>query len=292
MANHTHRIGAVLGIPVDRMSPIELRAWLLRALAGTRTRRIVTLNPELAVFASRDRRYATVLRTADLITADGVGIALALRLLGYGAFDRLTGTDVIDAACAVAEEQGSPIAFLLRPDGLTAAPLLRSRLRDRWPELSVSIAAVDPRAPLDDAIRRAIMDAAPAFLVVGFGHPTQEQWITEYVDAFPSLRVVVGVGGAVDYLSGAIPQPPAMLRRYGLEWLWRLFRQPRRWRRIIDATAVFLAVVGWDAARRALITYRRRDPAMRECAGSMTGSPHRWMSRWVRIGMVRNDRLV
>ncbi|MBI4142472.1 WecB/TagA/CpsF family glycosyltransferase, partial [Candidatus Uhrbacteria bacterium] len=92
---------------------------------------------------------------------------------------------------------------------------------------------------VDPALVAALRDHAPVALMVGFGHPDQEEWIVRSLDQFPSVRLAVGVGGAVDYVSGAVPLPPLVARRYGLEWAWRLTRQPWRLRRIIRAVIEF-----------------------------------------------------
>ena len=221
------------------MSIVELRGALRRAFTSDRTHRIVTLNPEIAVAAHRDGRYGAIIRTADLITVDGMGIRLALRLRSRVRGDRITGTTLLETACAIAAEEGRPATFLLRSNGLTAPPLLRAALKEHWPALPVSIGVIDPDRPPDPGILRAIAEHTPALLITNFGHPAQERWIAEHVGQFPSVRVAFGVGGAIDYLSGAIPPPPPFVRRYGIEWLWRFVRQPWRFQRIATAVIRF-----------------------------------------------------
>lgn len=240
------RRASILGIPVDRGSRIEFRMFVRRALAGTVARRIVTLNPEIALAAHRDPRYHIAIRTADCVTVDGMGIAIALRTLGYGPSARITGSDVLADLATCAHEERKTIAFLLRHDSLTAPPLLRDTLARRWPALRSVIGVVDPRQPIDPALVHAIVDAVPEMLIVNFGHLYQEQWLTASLDYFPSVRLAVGVGGAVDYLSGTMPMPPALIRSLGVEWLWRFVREPWRIPRIFRATLVFPCTVLWD----------------------------------------------
>lgn len=213
--------------------------FLQRAFVSSRAHRIVTLNPEIALAATRDPRYAAAVRTADILTIDGTGIALALRLMGHGIRERITGTSVLEDICGLAAERGSGVAFLLRADGLTSPLLLRAALTQRWPTLRCAIATVDPAQPVDAALVAAVNDAAPTCLIVNFGHLVQEQWTVEHLDQFRSVRIAAGIGGAVDYFSGAVPRPPRFACRLGLEWIWRLMRQPRRIRRIIRAVVVF-----------------------------------------------------
>ena len=84
----------------------------------------------------------------------------------------------------------------------------------------------------DDAdVLPRVLAAAPDVVLVAFGMPKQERWIARNLDRLPSTRVAVGVGGSLDYLAGAAKPPPAIVHAIGLEWLWRLVRDPRRWRR-------------------------------------------------------------
>jgi N-acetylglucosaminyldiphosphoundecaprenol N-acetyl-beta-D-mannosaminyltransferase len=76
-----------------------------------------------------------------------------------------------------------------------------------------------------------VLSAAPDILFVAFGMPRQERWIARNLDRLPGVRVAVGVGGSLDYLAGAATPPPRVVHAIGLEWLWRLALDPRRWRR-------------------------------------------------------------
>lgn len=240
----------ILGTPVDRCTRIEFRMFIRRSMSALSARRIVTLNPEIALQAWRDPRYGVAIRTADLLTIDGMGIALALRCFGFRGHGRITGSDVLHDLATFAQEEGKTIAFLLRDDGLTSPPLLRAALGKRWTSLRSTIGAVDVHQPIDPALARAMIDAAPDILIVNFGHPHQEQWLASHLDRFPSIRLAVGIGGALDYFSGTIPSPPHLVRAFGIEWLWRLLRQPYRLRRILRAVIVFPSAVAWDAAHR------------------------------------------
>lgn len=94
--------------------------------------------------------------------------------------------------------------------------------------------------------REHIKTFSPDILLVAFGHPKQELWIEKHLNEFPSLKAVVGVGGTFDYWSGSKKRAPLTLRAFGLEWLWRLICEPKRWKRILNAVIVFpvLAIRG------------------------------------------------
>lgn len=217
--------------------------FIERALAGNHLRRIVTLNPEIALAGWRHPRFGNLLHTADLVTIDGFGIACALWWNGYGRAQRLTGTDMLPILCASMEERGLAVTFLLRTDGLTMPDVLRKTIEQHWPKLRAAYGTVDPRASLDPAMVRAVNDQQPACIIMNVGGVAQEEWICRNGDAFQNARIIVGTGGAIDYLCGTVQSPPPLMRRLGLEWLWRVARQPWRFRRVLDAAVIFPLVV-------------------------------------------------
>ncbi len=91
---------------------------------------------------------------------------------------------------------------------------------------------------------------SPQVLLVAFGHPRQESWIASHRNDFADLRAVVGVGGTFNFWAGRIKRAPAWMRTIGLEWLWRLSQEPKRWRRIWNAVVVFPLCVCMDYFRR------------------------------------------
>jgi 8-oxo-dGTP pyrophosphatase MutT (NUDIX family) len=101
------------------------------------------------------------------------------------------------------------------------------------------------------ALMEGIRRAAPDVLVVALGHGQQEKWLERFLPACPSVRVALGVGGALDYLAGRVRRAPPLLRLLGLEWLWRLWCEPRRWRRMARATVIFpLNTLRWCVRMR------------------------------------------
>ena len=119
---------------------------------------------------------------------------------------------------------------------LGAAPGVAERaaqaLERRHPGLRVVGAAAGSPEPTEDAVTTArVAAAAPDILLVAYGMPLQERWIARNLAALPSVRVAIGVGGVLDQLAGLGTVPPSVVHAVGLEWLWRLAREPHRWRR-------------------------------------------------------------
>lgn len=215
-------------------------SWLRADDGGIR--RIVTVNPEFIVTARRDTEFRDALVDADLATADGVGILVGARILGRRVRQRVTGVELTELLADMDDPR--PRLFLLgaRPG---VAEIAAQRLQRDHP--GVEIAGTYSGSPRGDERRQilGIIKASGAdTLLVAFGAPEQDKWIARYRSELAACGIVVaiGVGGTFDYLSGTVPRAPAFIRRAGLEWLYRLIRQPWRWRRQL-ALPLFVLLV-------------------------------------------------
>lgn len=220
----------VLGVGFDRVDLSgAVRAVLDRLRQGRRTF-VVTANPEFVMLARTDAELRRIASSADLVVPDGTGILVASRLLGDPLPGRAPGRLIVDALAAHATSLGA--SFFL----LGAAPGVAERagrqLAERHPDLDVVGAyAGSPHPEDDDGVAGRVAEAAPLVLLVAYGMPAQERWIARNLARLPSVRVAMGVGGVFDQLAGIAPVPPRPVHAIGLEWLWRLAREPRRWRR-------------------------------------------------------------
>ncbi len=235
----------VLGQPVANLTEDEAVAAIGAMIASGQPHHLVTVNPEFLVEARRNSAFRRVLRQADLPLADGVGITLAARLSGTPLRARVPGVDLVVRLAQESARQG------WRPFFLGGAPGVARRaaeaLRRRWPALRVAgWHAGHPTPEETPGIIARIRGAAPDLLFVAYGHPKQDLWIARHKEAL-GVPVMMGVGGAFDYIAGVVPRAPALMRRWGLEWLYRLYCQPWRWRRML-ALPHFLALAVAEAA--------------------------------------------
>lgn len=249
---------SMFGVRLDEVaSADELRMICGRLLDGSRTARVFTPNPEILLLARSDRQYAEVLRSADLALADGTGLAI-VRLLRSGRIvRRWPGVDLGALLLRLAAEREASVAFV---GGTAEVPdRAAARWRSSLPGLEIHTfgAGVDfdatgaARSTRDEArLVEAIAAAAPAIVLVALGAPKQERWIVRHADDFPTVRIMAGVGGSLDMWAGQLPRAPRAFRGLGLEWAWRLFLEPSRWRRILRATIVFPAYALLDPPRR------------------------------------------
>jgi N-acetylglucosaminyldiphosphoundecaprenol N-acetyl-beta-D-mannosaminyltransferase len=219
----------VLGVGFDRVHLAAAVERILRRLdAGERTS-VITANPEFVMLARRDPDVARLAREADLVVADGSGIVAASRLLG-DPLPRVPGRLLVDALVPHLAQRRSSIFFLGAAPGV--AEKAAAELRRRAPGLVVAGVHAGSAEPDHDAASAArVRDTAAQVLLVAYGMPKQESWIARNLPTLPAVRLAIGVGGVFDQVAGVQRVPPALLHAIGLEWLWRLAREPRRWRR-------------------------------------------------------------
>ena len=215
------------------------------------TRQVCTVNPEFIMTARRHLPFAQVLAAVDLCTPDGVGVLWAARLVGVSLAERVTGSDGIHHICERAAAQGWRVFFLGAAPGI--AERAAAELARLYPGLSVAGTHAGSPAPSDwPQIRQRLTAAQADLLFVAYGHPRQDIWIHQHREELP-VAVALGIGGAFDFVAGTAPRAPLWLRRLGLEWLYRLARQPWRWRRMAVLPLFALLV---------LLQWARRRPAI------------------------------
>ena len=217
----------VLGVRFDRIDLPAAIAWILdRFDRGERTF-VITANPEFVMLARRDEELARIAREADLVVPDGTGVAVASSLLG-ATIPRVPGRLLVDALVPLLAQRNASLFLLGASPGV--AERAAEALRRRHPNVRIAGCYAGSADDHGDTAAR-VRAAAPSVIFVAFGMPKQERWIARNLPALPSVRLAIGVGGVFDQLAGVRKVPPALVHRLGLEWLWRLVREPWRWRR-------------------------------------------------------------
>ncbi|MCC6614401.1 MAG: WecB/TagA/CpsF family glycosyltransferase [Anaerolineae bacterium] len=228
---HTQRANRLkmLGIPVDAITYAEwfelIDAWV-HDTADTRCRHVCTVNPEFIMIAQDDVNFRNILRRADLCIPDGVGLLWAARQQGTPLPERVTGSDGVPRIAQVAAERGWRIFLLGAAPGVAdkAAEILRSRS----PGVQIVGTYSGSPAPEEEDALVAMVNASGAdILFVAYGAPEQDKWIARNLPRLKP-RMAMGVGGSLDFIAGVLPRAPMWMQRAGLEWLYRLYLQPRR----------------------------------------------------------------
>jgi N-acetylglucosaminyldiphosphoundecaprenol N-acetyl-beta-D-mannosaminyltransferase len=193
---------------------------------------VVSINPEIIMLARKDSEFETVLKSADLALNDGVGVSIAARLFGKGLSGRVHGSDLVENVCLVIAKQPITVGFLGGKQNV--AERASNCLKEKSPNLKVAFAKEEPGSNLKDL--------SCDILFVAFGSPKQEKWIHSNLPDL-KVKVVMGVGGAFDFISGVTPRAPIWIRKSGLEWLFRLIMQPWRIKRQLALPAFVLLVL-------------------------------------------------
>jgi N-acetylglucosaminyldiphosphoundecaprenol N-acetyl-beta-D-mannosaminyltransferase len=219
----------ILGVRVDDATYDDLLKRVDAYVTSGQPHQIVTVNSEMLVVAYEDAAFRQMLNRSDLNVADGAGVTLAARWLGHPVRERVTGSDGIYRLAAHCARRG------YRPFLLGAAPgvaqMAAQRLAVLYPGLEVAgTYAGSPRREEEDAIIARVRAVSPDVLLVAYGVPAEEQWIARNRERL-GVPVMVGVGGSFDFVAGVTQRAPVWMRRVGLEWLYRLLREPWRWRR-------------------------------------------------------------
>ncbi len=218
----------VLGAPIDvaswRESLNRIAGWV--RLGEPRV--VVTCNVHSVVTANRDPALRAAIERADLSTADGMPVAWFLSLLRRRRQERIAGPDLMWHYCGEAAGRGERI-FLFGSTSRTLG-LLSARLQRDFPGLQVVGTIAPPwgewPATLEDELIERINASGAQVVFVGLGCPKQEIWMNRQRKRVGA--VMIGVGAAFDFYAGTVRRAPLWMQKSGLEWVWRLAREPRR----------------------------------------------------------------
>lgn len=225
----------LLDVSVSSGSHEEILRQVKSFLAESKFHRIATVNPEFLVMADRNPAFKQSLLSADLCVADGFGIVLTGLLHGEK-ITRFPGVDLMHEILAIAQREGHAVFLAIRQDGLSSYEEIRASLLKKYPRLSIDGGGV----PMTESWENYKLKAKSSkLLMCNFGAPTQELFLESVRNDPGDVRLAVGVGGSFDYLTGKQKRAPEWWRALGLEWLWRLLLQPKRWKRIWNAVVVF-----------------------------------------------------
>lgn len=245
----------ILGVPIHDIDENHLTSHLREWLLGNEQKIVVTPNPEFILLAQKDLYFRDILKQADLSLPDGVGLRFAVAALTDTFLHfRHTGVDTLEILVQVCEETEKKILLFGGEKG--SEQITAERLQKKYPKLKIK--AIDPgKIVLEESlgtipglslrpeIIASIQAFAPDVMVVALGGKKgkQEKFMHFFLKEFFTVKIMMGVGGAFDMIAGNFPRAPKWMRQSGLEWMWRLWIQPRRWQRILGASVRFPLLV-------------------------------------------------
>ncbi len=225
----------VLGVPIHDVTLEESCAIAESLIHSGGAHQFATVNPEFIMAAQRDTAFMQVLQQTALNVPDGVGVVWAARRQGVRLRARVPGVELMQALCAMASAHRWRVFFLGAREGVAAR--VAGEMALRYPGLVVAgtfAGSPDPREA--KAIVTRVRAAQPHLLFVAYGAPAQDRWLAQHLPQLVAEQrseglLGMGVGGAFDFIAGVQRRAPQWMREAGLEWLYRLWRQPWRWRR-------------------------------------------------------------
>jgi N-acetylglucosaminyldiphosphoundecaprenol N-acetyl-beta-D-mannosaminyltransferase len=235
---------SILGVKVHNITTDQALVLVERYMGEPGLHQVATVNPEFVMAAQNNVDFRVVLNSADLCIPDGVGLILAARWLGSPLQERVAGSDLVYSLASLAAEHGWRLFLLGSAPGVAdqAADLFQKK----YPQLRIAgtysgSPALEENA---DTIRR-VNESGADMLYVAYGAPAQDLWIARNAEALQNVRLAIGVGGSLDFVTGRVLRAPSRIQKMGLEWLYRLFKEPWRWKRM-SALPQFAIRVLWS----------------------------------------------
>lgn len=243
----------ILGINLAKLNRSEVLAEIKSYFQGSKPNLIVTPNAEFILRAQEDEEFHYILNNASLSILDGSGPQFACLATG-NLVHRYPGADLIVDILSLAALHGQRVAILNWRGGLSAATDTTTTIKQKYPDLDFAVFDIERDGT--DLNLDNINAFTPSIVIANLGAPFQEKILFHNLETIPSLRVAIGIGGALDFLTGKVERAPKLMRTIGVEWLWRMFQRPKqtdkqiiyqRYARVWNATAVFvMKFVRWQ----------------------------------------------
>ena len=228
----------LLGFNIDNYSFEEAVVRAKNMIDGHKVSQIVTINPEMFQCAEKDADFANIIKEAEMVIPDGVGVKIALKLTGKKA-DRIPGIDFAKRLLTEASKSDIPTAIIGAKEEVIEKAV--DNLQREIKGLNI-VYYHNGYFDSDEEIYRELKAKSPKLILVALGSPKQEVFIYNAKKVLnPAL--MIGIGGSLDVWSGNVKRAPKIFQMLGLEWLYRTITQPSRFKRIFPALPLFLMKV-------------------------------------------------
>jgi|GEM_PF-299420 len=232
---------SIFGVDIKPASRIKLLKSVHNVIRGNVQNYIVTLNALMLYEAKQDDFYKVVLNSADFQTVDGVGVLWAMDFLGYENMEKVTGIDFVRDLAKLSAKHGYGIFMLGARE-----EIVQLAYRNMEKEFEGVVISGVQNGYFDSSNESEVVEkinkSGAKILLVGMGVPRQEKWIFYNLHKLPGVRIAIGVGGTFDVLSGKVKRAPDLFQKVGLEWFYRVLKEPARFSRILKLPAFVLNV--------------------------------------------------
>ncbi|UOO37611.1 WecB/TagA/CpsF family glycosyltransferase [Oscillospiraceae bacterium CM] len=231
----------VYGVGFDNLTMEEAVGRAEALLEAQNTSYVVTPNPEIVWLCRSDPELKEIISGAALVLPDGIGVVYGAKILGRPLKGKLAGIEFAEKLMESMARTNKSIFLLGAKPGI--AEKAAENLANKYPGLAVAGTA-DGYFQEDGPVVEKINNAKPDLLLVCLGAPKQERWMARNLRRL-NVRVMAGLGGSLDVYAGVVARAPDVWIKLHLEWLYRLKKEPWRWRRMTKLPLFVLAVIGW-----------------------------------------------
>ena len=238
----------ILGVPIHQVTMDEAVGLIDQFVSSSTLHTVFTPNPEIIMLARQDERLCTILNQADLVVPDGIGVVIASKFQkGMKLKQRVAGYDLVQntmkqAVNRFSANTGYKYYFLGSKPGV--AEKAAEEMRKTYPGIQI-VGTHDGYFKQENIpkIIDDINDSMANIVLVALGAPKQELWIEEYKGLLKHVRVAIGVGGSLDVMAGVAKRAPLIYQKLGLEWFYRLVKEPTRIKRMLVLPQFLLEVI-------------------------------------------------
>lgn len=223
----------IQGFDVDTFTFEQAVDW-----AYSKHGQIVTINPEMISAAQSNPEFADIIKKAELVVADGIGVEIGLKILGYSV-KRIAGIDLGKALIEKFTASGKSVAMIGAKPGVVDSAVVN--LSKEYQNLNV-VYSHDGYFDNDEDIIESVISANPDLILVALGSPKQEFFIHNIKEKLPN-STLIGLGGSFDVWAGVVERAPKIYQKLGLEWLYRTIKEPKRFKRIFPTLPLFVLKV-------------------------------------------------
>lgn len=223
----------IQGFDVDSFTFEQAVDW-----AYSKHGQIVTINPEMISAAQKNSDFAEIINSAELVVADGIGVEIGLKILGYKV-KRIAGIDLGKALVEKFTASRKSVAMIGAKPGVVDSAI--ENLSKEYQNLNV-VYSHDGYFDNDEDIIKSVISANPDLILVALGSPKQEFFIHNLKEKLPN-STLIGLGGSFDVWAGVVERAPIIYQKLGLEWLYRTLKEPKRFKRIFPTLPLFVLKV-------------------------------------------------
>jgi len=225
----------LLGYEIDSYNFEEAVSTGLELINQDKVSQVVTINPEMFDCAKENEKFSDILKTAEMVIPDGVGVKIGLKISGYNA-ERIAGIDFAKRMIEECSKRNISVALIGAKNEIVQRAC--ENLKQEYENLKIAYCH-DGYFSDDEEILKDLKESGARLVLVALGSPKQEFFINKAREILP-YGLMIGVGGSFDVWSGAVERAPEIYQKLGMEWLYRTVTQPERFKRIFPALPLFV----------------------------------------------------